>query len=145
MLACWLLSGLVEVLISSWRSLNKMWLFGLSGASFWPSPDLETYQNTLHSNVSHKCSSRDFSTSALSHWRINPSGRPVVIYPPCCFQLTSISNVHQLAHECVKVCMCVLHSCVHTVAVDVFSLCPVIVSSSCSTSSSSPSLHPGDS
>lgn len=64
------------------------------------------------------------------------------------FQLTSITSlfwgwlyiVNHNHRVCQSVSVC--HIAVHTVAVDVFSLCPVNVSSSSSSSSSS--FHPGD-
>lgn len=46
--ACWLLTDLVVVLISSWCAENTMFLFlCLLDAFFWHSSDLETYQNTF--------------------------------------------------------------------------------------------------
>lgn len=80
--------------------------------------------------------------SSLSHFWFNYEQKSCNILWP------HVVDIHHLCSSTGSwVCqsLCVLHSCVHTVAVDVFSFCPVNVSSSSSTSSSSPSFHPGDS
>lgn len=62
---------------------------------------------------------------------------PSALHSPCVICRMAYVVTH--AHVCT---VCSLHGCVHTVAVDVFSLCPVnVLLLSSSSSASSPSSH----